>query len=181
MLKLRRLAGVGLLIGAALAVSAGPVLAQTTSVKGTLSGTEYSVEPGCTAAGSCTAYLAGYFSANTRGYSGFWNVGVTYSLPSSSSPGWSTTTPFTLSTSRGTFIASVSDGTITAGQPQSFFGFCAQPYELSGSGTPTTASATWSNVDFQGELTDYGIESTGGTCTDVFFATVGGSLTFMAG
>lgn len=177
MLKLRRLAGMGLMLGAALAVTAAPVLAgNSTPVTGTLSGTEYSVAAGCSPYSPCTASLAGYFSA-TKGYSGFWNVGVSYTLASEA---WTTTTPFTLSTSRGKFTATVMDGTITAGTPQSSFGFCAQPYTLSASGAEVTqTSPNWSNVDFQGVLTDYGIESAGGSC-NVFFATVGGTLSFTA-
>ena len=85
-----------------------------------------------------------------------------------------------LSTSRGTFTATVSDGTITAGPQVDSFGFCAQPYTLIASGstevTPTTRN--WSDVVFHGVLTDYGIAS-GGIC-NVFFAAVGGSLSFTA-
>lgn len=180
MLGLPRVAGVAIMLGAALAVTAAPVLAQTqTYVSGSLSGVEYSVEQGCSPGSTCTASLAGYFTTSSKGYSGLWNVGVKYTLPTSTSTDWYTTTPFMLSTSRGTFTATVSGGTIMADtmQPLSF-GFCAQPYNLSGTVTPT--SSNWSDVAFTSVvLTDYGIYS-GGTCTDIFFATVGGSLSFTA-
>ncbi len=186
--KLGRTIQVGLLVGAALALTMAPVLAAT--VSGSLSGFEDAV-PTCTGSGStlsCTASFAGYFSASKYRDSGFWNATVEHGpLPETSGNTGSTGTItgglFALDMLSGKVVTgSGMTGTITYDAPSySWFG-CTQTYALTigfGSVSGTSAFSTASVSD--ATLTHYGtsITTTDGhsSCNGIYFATVTGILT----
>ncbi|MHB1638933.1 MAG: hypothetical protein ACYCUD_03710 [Candidatus Dormibacteria bacterium] len=183
--KLGRTIQVGLLVGAALALSMAPVLAQVQSVSGSLSGFEDAVPLSTcsvstsTGSPSCqTASFAGYFSATKYRDSGFWNATVEHEgLPLSSG----TTTPivggaFTLDMLSGQVVkGSLGTGTIAYGSPSgSWFG-CTQTFTVEDSLAAT--SVNFSGGQFKAYLTHYGTSESGGSCTGIYFATISGELT----
>jgi hypothetical protein len=186
MWKLGRTIQVGLMVGAALAVTMAPVLAAMT-VSGSLSGFEDAVPLSTcsvsTGSISCqTASFAGYFSATKYRDSGFWNATVEHEgLPLSS--GKTTLIvggAFTLDMLSGQVVTGRGmTGKITYGAAsESWFG-CTQTYAISIAFS--TVSGTSAVAVSDATLTHYGtsITGTGGSsnCNGIYFATVTGGLT----
>lgn len=184
MWKLGRTIRLGLVIGAALGLSAAPVLAMrtTTVARGSISGFEDAIPTPC-GTGCQQAYFAGYFSANPSRYSGPWSATVDHiGLPDEDSDSDDLAfTPvvggtFVLYTGSGVLSGPGMSGTISYGKPGSSIFGCTQTYtvtasiQFSGSGAVRTGSATAS-------LTHYGTGEADGSCTGVYFATITGQLT----
>lgn len=174
-----------LIVAAALAVTAAPVLAAN-NVRGSLSGFEDALPASTcttnTAGTPCqTAYFAGYFSAKDSSDSGFWSATVEHE-------GLPTQTSGSTDIVGGSFALYMVSGTVVSGSgmtgsisydgkpTMSLFG-CTQTYKVDASLTLSNKVLGLASGTADAYLTHYGTGESGGSCTGVYFATISGFLT----